>query len=159
MCGMWVACGERCAKDHPMDERLPRQLRLRTRRDYARMQRTGARAAGKWLTVLARYARPGAGRFGLTVSRKVGNAVARNLVKRRLRHLMRTTFRGAFASRDLVIIVRPGAAELSFAELTAALQEALDLTDGALRAHRSRRKKGGKRRGQAKAKSDKPPPT
>lgn len=53
-------------------------------------------------------------RLGLTVSRKVGNAVVRNRVKRRVRAWFRearSTFPGAW---DIVVIARRQAAELEF---------------------------------------------
>jgi len=55
-------------------------------------------------------------RLGITVSRRVGNAVARNHVKRRIREWFRQE-RGALAGgTDLVVIARREAAELCFAD-------------------------------------------
>jgi ribonuclease P protein component len=56
----------------------------------------------------------GPSRLGLTVSRKVGNAVVRNRVKRRVREWFRRT-RSSFAgSWDIIVIARRDAAELEF---------------------------------------------
>lgn len=55
-----------------------------------------------------------ASRLGLTVSRKVGGAVARNRVKRRVREWFRHT-RSAFgAPLEVVVIARSGAASVSY---------------------------------------------
>lgn len=55
-------------------------------------------------------------RFGLTVSRKVGNAVARNRVKRWLREsIRRSRLEGLRA--DVVFIANPQAANAGFAAL------------------------------------------
>lgn len=70
-------------------------------------------------------------RLGLAVSRRVGNAVVRNRVKRRLREIFRRN-RGALPVADLVVIPFASAAQLDFAVLRA---EVLDL---AARATRSR---------------------
>ena len=61
-------------------------------------------------------------KLGLAVSRKVGNAVARNRVKRFLREYFRT-HRAQFLVEDLqmVIVARPAAATASYAERKAAL--------------------------------------
>ncbi len=46
-------------------------------------------------------------RFGLTVSRKVGNSVVRNLVKRRLREGLRHLDSNRIGSFDVVVLARP----------------------------------------------------
>lgn len=63
-------------------------------------------------------------RVGFIVPRSVGNAVARNRVKRRLRHLMRERVDGLNA---VTVVVRalPGAAEASSRELARDLDHAL----------------------------------
>lgn len=65
---------------------------------------------------------PGAGptsRVGLTVSRKVGNAVTRNRVKRWLREAVRAVPEPAAGPWDLVLIPRPEAAVAGLAALRA----------------------------------------
>lgn len=54
-------------------------------------------------------------RLGLTVSRKVGNAVVRNRVKRRLREVVRAA--GVSRGHDIVLIGRTEAASRNFALL------------------------------------------
>jgi len=60
------------------------------------------------------------------VSRSVGNAVTRNLVKRRLRHL--THERLERLPDDAVLVVRalPASAEATYADLGEALDRAFD---------------------------------
>jgi ribonuclease P protein component len=50
-------------------------------------------------------------RIGFSVSRRVGGAVARNRVKRRLREVMRRKLARIAPGYDLVITARPGAAD------------------------------------------------
>jgi ribonuclease P protein component len=65
-------------------------------------------------------------RFGLTVSKKVGNAVVRNRMKRRLRELARAVLpQSGVAGADHVLIGRGGGIERPFAELVAELERAL----------------------------------
>ena len=121
------------------DESFPRALRILQRRDYLRMQRVGSRGQTEALVVISRYAAEGRGRVGLTVSRKVGNAVTRNLIKRRLRHLLRTE-KELFHDRELVVVVRPSAAVLSFDALANALREACARSEQTLKERRQRRR-------------------
>lgn len=60
-------------------------------------------------------------RFGASVSRKVGNAVVRNTVKRRLRAAFRELAPG-LGSVDVVAVARTPIVRLPFAELRASLQ-------------------------------------
>ena len=56
-------------------------------------------------------------RVGFVVSRAVGGAVERNLVKRRLRHLSREVLPMLPSSSLLVVRALPAAREASYAEL------------------------------------------
>jgi len=112
------------AEVRPGERRLRRADRLRSSRDYARVARHSERRASRHFVLLvAPQGGPGAGgggsRLGLTVSRRVGNAVVRNRVKRRVREVFRTQRTLAPAARDLVVIARPGAGELSPADAAA----------------------------------------
>jgi ribonuclease P protein component len=63
----------------------------------------------------------GVSRLGVTVSRRVGNAVIRNRVKRWIREWFRKD-RGAIGpGLDLVVIARPAAARMTGSETHAAL--------------------------------------
>lgn len=65
-------------------------------------------------------------RVGFTVSKKVGNAVERNRVRRRLREVVRLKSAGALRSgHDYVLIGRRAALSAEFAQLTADYERAL----------------------------------
>jgi ribonuclease P protein component len=65
-------------------------------------------------------------RLGLTVSKKVGNAVVRNRMKRRLRELARAVLpKAGLAGADHVLIGRRSGVERPFADLAADLERAL----------------------------------
>ena len=67
-----------------------------------------------------------AARFGITVTKKIGNAVARNLIKRRFRAAIREVAPDAArAGHAYVLIARPGAADTPWAALLDDLRSAL----------------------------------
>ncbi|HEY6065134.1 MAG TPA: ribonuclease P protein component [Thermoanaerobaculia bacterium] len=108
-------------------ETFSRDDRLRKRREFEACYASGVRVSGRHLQVFLLRERAGATppaplprpRLGLSVSRRVGGAVARNRVRRRLRELFRRN-RDLFGDRggDLVINARPSAARASFDELS-----------------------------------------
>ncbi len=68
-------------------------------------------------------------RVGFTVTKKVGNAVVRNLVRRRLREVARLAFREAAPKgTDLVLIGRAGTIRRPFTDLGRDLLAALERT-------------------------------
>jgi ribonuclease P protein component len=68
----------------------------------------------------------GPARFGFTVSKKVGNAVERNRVRRRLREVVRlAAVDGLRAGHDYVLIGRRAALNVPFARMTQDFEGAL----------------------------------
>jgi ribonuclease P protein component len=95
--------------------RFTRDDRLRRSREFQHVTRNGRRAASNAYVVLMGEPRGASRRrLGLTVSRKVGNAVVRNQVKRRVREWFRRE-RGALAEGDWVVIARRPAVALDAA--------------------------------------------
>jgi len=65
-------------------------------------------------------------RFGITVTKKIGNAVVRNRMKRRFRELLRATLpQHGLPDHDHVLIGREGGVERDFAQLGEELEIAL----------------------------------
>lgn len=106
---------------------MPREHRLTSGEEFRRATREGRRAGTRTLVVhLRTLETPDAPvRTGFVVSKAVGNAVTRNRVKRRLRHLAGEQLGSLPGSAVLVIRALPAAAEASYAELQADLSAAL----------------------------------
>jgi ribonuclease P protein component len=106
--------------------------RLKQRSDFVAAN-TGAKVHGAGFVLQMRErSEGGPARVGFTVSRKVGNAVERNRVRRRLREVVRLAAEGRIpAGRDYVLVGRRAALELPFERLVADLSGALRRITGA----------------------------
>ena len=98
---------------------------IRKRADFLAANR-GLRVARPGFVLLA-HPNGGRGkRFGITVTKKIGNAVVRNRMKRRFRELLRAQLPTAgLPDTDHVLIGRDGGVERDFAKMGDELAEAL----------------------------------
>lgn len=100
------------------DERLPRVETLRKSADYLRSYRRGRRVHGSVAMLYTHGNDTGRARLGITASRKVGKAVVRNRLKRRIREVYRRwRDRRELPALDLVVHLKPEAKKASFDEL------------------------------------------
>lgn len=105
-------------------QRLLRSARIRRRREFQRVQSKGRRVHTRHFVVILGVSPEPAGRVGITVTKKVGHAVARNHVKRRVREVFRR-HRPLFPHGvDYVFIAKRGAPKLSFAEILGEVERA-----------------------------------
>src|SRR6187401_1839387 len=77
--------------------------------------------------LLMRYRRNGLDRtrYGISTGRKVGPAVVRNTIRRRLRTILRAIDRSIEPGFDILLVARPAAATVKQADLDAALRQLL----------------------------------
>ena len=68
-------------------------------------------------------------RVGLSVSKKLGNAVTRNQIKRRIRHVLITHKDQIIENLDFVVIARKGVEEMNYTELEKNLLHVLRLAN------------------------------
>ena len=90
------------------DEKLRKQERLLRSAQFEAVFDARLSAGNKWLTLHWRDNGLGHPRLGLVVSRKFGNAVARNRFKRRIREFFRRN-KSMADSLDLVVLPARGA--------------------------------------------------
>lgn len=92
---------------------MQRRNRLSRSRDFDAVYRHGRSASTRFLTLywFERGANPGDPRLGFAVPKAVGNAVARNRIKRQLREIVRGRLETLPASNDYVLVVRRGLPE------------------------------------------------
>ena len=118
------------SKESPIQQRseqpLGRDRRLRKTREFAAVRRTGRSWVNELLVLRIASNETGLSRVGFSVSRRVGKAVIRNRVKRRLREIVRQ--RDIAGSVDIVITARVPAAQASYRELERAVDQLLKRT-------------------------------
>ena len=99
---------------------------------FQRLYRTGGQANG-YLVLYARKNRTDTNRVGITVGKKLGHAVVRNRVRRRLREVYRLNEERFQPGWDIVVVARTKAIKAPFEQLTKAYlslaQKAGILTD------------------------------
>ena len=103
---------------------------LKKRSDFLRL-RTGRRYSTKSLVLESKITETTSSteisRVGYTVTKKVGNAVIRNRIRRRLREAVSQIFpQKSLANHDYVIIGKYGALTQNFASILKDLEQALD---------------------------------
>jgi ribonuclease P protein component len=103
--------------------RFPRSVHLKRSSDFARVSAEGRAEHGKLIIckvarVPTEEAADGA-RVGIVTSRRVGSAVIRNRVRRRLRELVRVDFPTLPANCWVVLIAKTAAAAATFDDLRA----------------------------------------
>lgn len=104
--------------------------RLRRRADFLRAYRTGRRRHGALAILYFVPSQAGHPRIGVTASRKVGNAVIRHRLKRRIKEIYRRWMdRGKLPPLDLVVHLKP---EAGAADRQAFRDEVLRLLSGVL---------------------------
>lgn len=101
---------------------FPSTIRLRKRADFLRLSHEGRKVHQAHFLLLYRHRSDGSFRIGITVSRKVGNAVTRNRVKRLVREVCRQFV--SVTPADYSIIARKGAGMLGINEIRVELEKA-----------------------------------
>ena len=108
-------------------ERYRPSQRVRARADYRRVQRRGVKVHTRSFIVMVHVSssvEPTTARLGITVTRKVGNAVRRNRIKRVVREVFRRE-RDLFPRADVVFVAkRHVTAEFDYATVLAEVRGA-----------------------------------
>jgi ribonuclease P protein component len=98
--------------------------RLRGSRQFSDVFAHGRRFALGHVVLVVRHTDGGV-RWGIVVGKRVGAAVVRNRVRRRLREICRTVDAAVRGSADIVVIAQPSAAAADYGALLGAVAAAL----------------------------------
>ena len=106
-------------------EKFRAAQRLRTSRQFEAVYSQGTRIHSSTLVLYGLVNDLGYPRLGITVSRKIGKAVVRNRVKRRLREIFRTRLQASEPGIDLVVNAKRPIVAAPFLQIRQELQEGL----------------------------------
>jgi ribonuclease P protein component len=104
------------------DRGFPKSRRLRKRQDYLLLSKKGFRVQNQHFIALFLPGITGRTRVGITTSKKVGNAVTRNRIKRSIREHFRTNSNSFSTCLDISIIARKSAAGLNAEQVHSSLK-------------------------------------
>lgn len=93
---------------------LPKKERLLNRKEFVNLNRLGRRYRTKHFTVILKENGLDISRIGITVRKKIGNAVKRNRIKRLIREIFRLNKKIIPKGYDIVIVANSGADGLDF---------------------------------------------
>ena len=94
---------------------------IKKNRDFRFLYRKGKSAVTPILAMYARKNKNSANRIGITVSTKVGKAVVRNRVRRRIREAYRINESRFNSGYDIIVVARVRASEVGFSEIEKSL--------------------------------------
>lgn len=101
---------------------MKRCFSLKRNKQFRQVYRKGKSLASRYMVLI--YAKGGSGmvHVGFSVSKKLGNSVARNRVKRRLREAFRPMIPEALPGYDLIFIARDAVKEADFPAIESAMR-------------------------------------
>ncbi|MGD9157604.1 MAG: ribonuclease P protein component [Desulfobacteraceae bacterium] len=102
---------------------FPKRERLLNRKDFVNLNRLGKRYHTKHFLVILKENETGINRLGVTVTKKIGNAVKRNRVKRLAREFFRLNKHHFSTDCDIVIIGKKNSFLLNYTEIKEELGE------------------------------------
>ena len=96
---------------------MERTSSLKKNYEFRRLYYNGKNAAGSRLVLYVRPNRTETNRLGITVGTKLGKAVVRNRVRRRIREIYRLNEARLARGRDLVVVARSRSVDAKFREM------------------------------------------
>ncbi len=101
---------------------FPKEDRLLKRSDFKRVQKLGRKITTQSMLVLSLQGKIGRTRLGIVVSKKVGNSVKRNRLKRLIREVFRQNKHLFDQNVDYVIIPKRTTRKLDYAKILREIQ-------------------------------------
>ena len=107
---------------------MKKRFRVKKEKDFNAIFKEGKSFANRKFVIYRLENNEQHFRVGLSVSKKLGNAVTRNLIKRRIRHILIEHKDQLVENVDFVVIARKGVETLGYAEMEKNLLHVLKLS-------------------------------
>ena len=107
---------------------MKKSFRVKREKDFKEIFQYGTSFANRKFVVYQLENQQNHFRVGLSVSKKLGNAVTRNQIKRRIRHILLSVREHLADNVDFVVIARKGVENLDYAEMEKNLLHVLKLS-------------------------------
>ena len=107
---------------------MKKRFRVKKEKDFDAIFKKGASVANRKFVIYRLENNEQHFRVGLSVSKKLGNAVMRNQIKRRIRHILIEHKNQLVENVDFVVIARKGVEILDYAEMEKNLLHVLKLS-------------------------------
>ena len=107
---------------------MKKSFRVKREKDFKAIFKDGTSFANRKFVVYQLENQQNHFRVGLSVSRKLGNAVTRNQIKRRIRYILQSVKGSLVEHVDFVVIARKGVETLEYAEMEKNLLHVLKLS-------------------------------
>ena len=107
---------------------MKKSFRVKREKDFKAIFKDGTSFANRKFVVYQLENQQNHFRVGLSVSKKLGNAVTRNQIKRRIRHILQSVKGSLVEHVDFVVIARKGVEALEYAEMEKNLLHVLKLS-------------------------------
>ena len=107
---------------------MKKNFRVKREKDFKAIFKEGTSFANRKFVVYQLENQKKHFRVGLSVSKKLGNAVTRNQIKRRIRHIIQIAKGSLVEDVDFVVIARKGVENLEYAEMEKNLLHVLKLS-------------------------------
>ena len=108
---------------------MKKRFRVKKEKDFNAIFQEGKSVANRKFVVYRLENSEQHFRVGLSVSKKLGNAVTRNQIKRRIRHVLIAHKDQIIENLDFVVIARKGVEEMNYTEIEKNLLHVLRLAN------------------------------
>ena len=106
---------------------MEKRIRLRSNQDYKKVYARGKSYLNRNFTLIVKSNVLDHARVGFSITKKMGNAVTRNRLKRRLREMIRLNQKRLVKPMDIIVIPRQNTLDMDYKKLESQLRHVLQL--------------------------------